>query len=281
MCARLLREKILEKVWFYKYKKQNRELVSIIKKNQRFKNIHQGKRCFIIGNGPSLKEQDMSLLKDEIVFTVNKIAKSDFFDSIEPTYHFWADPMFFDEKLKFNKEFKELMLKTCKSKKTITFFESVGYKYIKKNKLLKATNACFFKAYGFVGDDVNLNFSEYVSGASTVVHYAIEMAIYMGFKEIYLLGCDCSMIIPFINSRENKVHWEESHVYETDSQEKTITQYLSNNYSMESQLFGNARMFIGYRKLNEYCVKNKILLRNATSGGLLDNIKRVKYEELF
>ena len=37
------------------------------------KDIHKGKRAFIIGNGPSLKNTDMSKLKGEITFGMNRI----------------------------------------------------------------------------------------------------------------------------------------------------------------------------------------------------------------
>ena len=39
----------------------------------RYKDIHKGERCFIIGNGPSLNKMDLSLLKDEITFGMNRI----------------------------------------------------------------------------------------------------------------------------------------------------------------------------------------------------------------
>lgn len=44
--------------------------------NQRLKKFHnryQGERCFIIGNGPSLKNTDMSKLRDEYTFGMNRI----------------------------------------------------------------------------------------------------------------------------------------------------------------------------------------------------------------
>ena len=34
--------------------------------------IHKGKRCFVVGNGPSLNDIDMSLLKDEITLGANR-----------------------------------------------------------------------------------------------------------------------------------------------------------------------------------------------------------------
>lgn len=42
---------------------------------KKLKNIHLGKRCFIIGNGPSLKAEDLSKLykNNEITFAFNRI----------------------------------------------------------------------------------------------------------------------------------------------------------------------------------------------------------------
>lgn len=40
---------------------------------EKLKNINQGKRCFIIGNGPSLKIEDLNALVDEDCFACNRI----------------------------------------------------------------------------------------------------------------------------------------------------------------------------------------------------------------
>jgi hypothetical protein len=57
------------------------------KKLKSFKNIHEGKRCFIIGNGPSLKTEDLEKLKNEYTFAANKIYVV--FDETDwcPTYY--------------------------------------------------------------------------------------------------------------------------------------------------------------------------------------------------
>lgn len=44
-----------------------------IKRLQALKDIHKGERCFIIGNGPSLKHTDVSRLRDEFTFGMNRI----------------------------------------------------------------------------------------------------------------------------------------------------------------------------------------------------------------
>ncbi|HLA08385.1 MAG TPA: hypothetical protein VJ022_13130, partial [Anaerolineales bacterium] len=44
-----------------------------IKRLAALKDIHKGKRAFVIGNGPSLKQTDLSKLKNEITFGMNRI----------------------------------------------------------------------------------------------------------------------------------------------------------------------------------------------------------------
>jgi len=39
----------------------------------RLKDSHRGQRCFIIGNGPSLRQTDLSKLRDEFTFGLNRI----------------------------------------------------------------------------------------------------------------------------------------------------------------------------------------------------------------
>ncbi len=43
------------------------------KRLKKYQNLYNGKRCFVIGNGPSLKNTDLSLLKDEYAFGMNRI----------------------------------------------------------------------------------------------------------------------------------------------------------------------------------------------------------------
>lgn len=62
---------------------------------EQFQNIHKGKRCFIVGNGPSLKKQNLIFLKNETCFLCNYMALTDYYDSISPEYYMLSDPGFF------------------------------------------------------------------------------------------------------------------------------------------------------------------------------------------
>jgi len=43
-----------------------------IQKVQALKDLHKGERCFIIGNGPSLKKTDLAKLRNEYTFGMNR-----------------------------------------------------------------------------------------------------------------------------------------------------------------------------------------------------------------
>ena len=53
---------------FLKYKE-------IIKNNVELKAKHKGGRCFLLGSGPSIKDENLKPLKNEIVFALNNFLK--------------------------------------------------------------------------------------------------------------------------------------------------------------------------------------------------------------
>ena len=60
---------------------------------RKLKGIHEGKRCFIIGNGPSLKADDLTMIKDnrEISFAFNRIFHIFSETDWRPTYYISQD----------------------------------------------------------------------------------------------------------------------------------------------------------------------------------------------
>ena len=55
------------------------------------KDKHKGQRCFVIGNGPSLRISDLDRLKDEITFASNKIYLAFEETDWRPTYYTAVD----------------------------------------------------------------------------------------------------------------------------------------------------------------------------------------------
>lgn len=261
------------------------EFQNEISLNKRFHNIHKGERCFIIANGPSTKELDFSLLSNEITFTVNQMVRNPKFAELRPNYHLWADRVFFeiDESRPEDMEMLDVIKAVNKiSPSTEVFYEAMARPMIDKFKLKETTNVNYFQVIGLEPRHMEKSFIDFtapVPNYPTVVDHAILLAVYMGFANIYLLGCDCSGIV---NIAMNKMKQAKESLYSfemTENAAKRLERY-SQQRSMYDELTSQAAMFKAYEALDEYCKRNGAKLMNATQGGLLDCIERVNLKDV-
>lgn len=256
-----------------------------IEKNEKYKNLHKGERCFIIASGPSTKKLDFSLFKNEVTFTVNQMARNPKFKDLNANYHLWSDRIFFeiDEKNPEDMEMLEVIEKVNKiAPKAEVFYEITAKKMIDKFGLEKRTNVSYFQALCMDTKKIErgfIDFSNPVPNYPTVVHYAIILAVYMGFSEIYLLGCDCTGIV---NIAQNKLKNAQESLYAfevTSDAAKRMERYACQR-NIVDELKSQAAMFEEYDALNHYCKKNGVKLYNATNGGLLECLPRIELENV-
>lgn len=146
---------------------------------EEFKDIHKGERCFILGNGPSLNHIDLSLLKNEFTLGCNHIY---LMKGFKPTYWCIADYWVMEK-------IKEDVQKTYPD--IIKFSARVH----NGEELTILPKTCCFnmieQRYDYNGSP---NFSDDLSkglyGGYSIAYVMIQLANYMGFDEIYLLGID-------------------------------------------------------------------------------------------
>lgn len=249
--------------------------------NHELENIHKGKRCFVIGNAPSLNTQDLSVLKDEIVLTVNQISRNKQFKSLNTNYHFWADPGFFKENSKEgDKELLEVMMSVnTDGNRPVCFFPLEAKEFVSKKKLDQILNVRYFVPGHILFDQYKkIDFSGMIPGMNTVVQYAIMLGIYMGCTEIYLLGCDCTGILSYIETKTDSGNFE--YAYDISQAEAERMKAMLGGVSCEQTFYGWAKIFEGYRLLGEYCKQKGVQLINVTNGGILDCLPRKKFENV-
>lgn len=258
---------------------------ALLSKNAKYRDIHKGKRCFILANGPSISNLDFSLLKDEITFTVNQIVRNPQFEKLNANYHMWADRIFFE--IKDNNEEDMEMLQVIKNVSEKApgveiFYEITAKPMIDKYHLDECSNVAYFQAIVLNFDIMEkafIDFTHCLPNYPTVIDYAICLAVYMGFSSIYLLGCDCT---GFINLAQNKMAKAQNNLYAFEISEnaaKRMEKY-SKQRNIRDELNSYVTLFDEYDKLGIYCKKNGVKLFNATDGGLLECLPRVKLEEV-
>lgn len=253
----------------------------LIKRNKKFKNIHKGNRCFILGNGPSLKNVDFSLFKDEYVFTVNQLARRFDYYKLNANYHLWSDFNFFDEKNVTEELIGSMKSVNAGEHNVQCFFPADVEMFLKKYGISTAVDCNYFKIRTSIYDcfDEEIDFSKFMPKLSTVVHYAILLAIYMGFSEIYLLGVDTTQIMVQIKSflQQND---ENDYSYEVTESEKIRMEKMLEQHSLESYAHAYWHLLLTYRILNQYCQKRGIKLVNCSKVTTIDCIPRIPLERV-
>lgn len=157
------------------------------KEIRKYKNIHKGKRCFIVATAPSLCVEDLNMITNEYSFGVNSIVNV--FDKTEwrPTYYGVQDSgveKVKDKILKHRSEIQEFFVGISPVKAMIPHFGCEEVNYLLNildhdrrgtKHILKTTD----KADHYLYDGFSITYS------------MIELAMYMGFTKIILLGVDC------------------------------------------------------------------------------------------
>lgn len=220
------------------------------------KDRYKGNRCFLIATGPSLTYNDLNLLKEEYTIGVNSLVK--ILDKIPylPTFFGIQDGLVYDKigNLIENSKLSQI------------FISDECYKKVKKNDKRFIQYPIYYKHHDQHGEMVNLS-SGFTDDASQVVYdgYSVtysmlQIAVYMGFNEIYLLGCDCSY-----DTKGGKHHFVESGHF--DKQAATVGE----------------RMIYAYTVADKWLKENRpdVKVYNATRGGMLEVFERRTLDDVF
>ena len=167
------------------HKIKNNSLISyqhklrpIIKSLNDFKNIHKGKRAFLIASGSNLKTIDLELLKDEITYSRNDIMLNIGEAEWQPTYYASIDAIAY-ENSNFNcneipstKFFPE-KLKDQHQSLPDTYFLNYKKSALDKNKFL----------FEFSKD-----ITQGIVEGNSALYFLMQIAYYMGIDKLYLIG---------------------------------------------------------------------------------------------
>lgn len=235
------------------------------RKLKALKNKHKGKRCFVIGNGPSLNKMNLSLLRNEYTFGVNGVFYA--FDELGfmPTYYVVEDRLVAeDNRAKINslnetiKIFPEDLKYCLRGDGNTVFVNFVRY----YNYLYKETHPPKFST--------DIQSGSFWGG--TVTYLNLQLAYYMGFEEIYLIGMDLGYKVPLGNDKN------------------VITSEVNDENHFHPDYFGPGkrwhqpkedRMIRSLQFAGEQYKSNGRNIFNATLEGNLHVFPRVNYDDLF
>ena len=224
-----------------------------IERIEQFRDLYKGQRCFIVGNGPSLKKMDLSVLNNEYTFGLNRIYLLFEQTGFLPTFfvsvnnlvirQFWSDM----EALPMPKFIEH----NCRG--DITPNETTYFlKYAEEPKFYES-------------------FNNGIWHGATVTYVAMQLAYFMGFSEVYLIGVDHSFKVTG-NAHEAQV-----------SQEDDANHFHPNYFGkgIKWNLPDLETSEIAYKIAKDHYEDNGRRIYNATVGGKLEVFDRVEFETLF
>lgn len=253
-----------------------------------FKNKYNSKRCFILATGPSIQTQDLSLLAGEYCIGVSMFHLHKEIQKIKPIWHVLA-PVHPPFKLDTVKKIIDTCHDRYKGLEDINFMVGhINYEYAYKEYIKNETDQFesefknrihyvdYNKSYSLTEQNYNStdiwDLEKNPFGMRTVIFPAIQLAYYLGFKEIILLGCDHDYLLDL-----SRV---ESHHFYPEKEGFSDKEIFSSN-NLEEWFYEYYILWKEYRLIKNYLNDQNVKIINATNGGMLDVFPRVKFESLF
>lgn len=222
---------------------------------QGYKDLHRGKRCFILGNGPSLNETDLSLLKNEYTFGLNRIYL------LFPKMGFPTS---------FLVSINTLVLEQCAS----------DFTSLPMPKFLTWRGRRWFAQQDdiiYLDTDYTppADFSHDVSGrvfeGSTVTYVALQLAFHMGFEQVILVGVDHNFAV---EGQPNQVV-----ISKQGDLSHFSPEYFGKGFRWQlPDLEASEAAYRMARKAFEAAGRQVL---DATVGGKLTVFEKANYQELF
>lgn len=158
-----------------------------LRKNKKFQDRHSGDRCFILGTGPSinkLTDSHIQKLTNEFTIAVNSVYKAQKLSPIKPSYYSLLDNNYWGISSSTFGEIAEQYKDT----------PPVFITDIRARRVVPTEADCIYlHAKNYPIDRMRFDITKNLSITMNVVSFSILCAIYMGFREIYLLGCDYNL----------------------------------------------------------------------------------------
>lgn len=220
----------------------------------KYKNKYAGERCFIIASGPSLQVADLETLHKNNCkcMAVNKIYL--LFEKTEwrPDIYVACDPKMVQS------SFEEIKKCDVKDKFVADVYESL------KNRNFDGINK--YHCQRINCQNCEPKFSNDITkgtyAGGSVIYDCIQIAVYMGFKTLYILGADHNYTS---NQSDSSNHFHKDYYKGIQNPNKYIKEDVE----------------CAFQAARQYAESHGIKIYNATRGGKLEVFERVDFDSLF
>lgn len=229
------------------------------------KDMHRGETAFILGNGPSVRGEDLDRLAGRVItFGANRFHMAYEKTKIRPHYTASADILMIEQH-------GHEIARKCGG---VYFMQSRGYQHLVLPSDLDVIQ------YDIIprpkGPPPQVAFTDDPSrglgNGASIVFDLIQFAAWMGFKKIYLYGLDHTFSMP--KNYEGKAG-------QAVVDNKEDNHFIKGYRSKSERWYSPVTEFIdkGFEVAREYCEGHGIEIYNATRGGRLEIFERRDFDD--
>jgi len=232
----------------------------------KFNTLHnkfKGKRIFVIGNGPSLNKLPLYLLKNEYTMCFNRFSLMEERLNWMPNFYAVTDDLVI-------KDMADSLNNEVIPKVDYAFFPDLHPSNVNVKKHIHNKHNVLWLHVD------KPDFSDHLPNCGinkTVVNAGIQIAAWMGFSEIYLLGVDMTFADQNVK-KSNSRNWEAK----GDDPNHFDPRYFGKGRKYHNP--GVAEMMEKFEKCKEFFDSRGVKIYNAGYGGKLEVFPRVKFEVL-
>lgn len=230
------------------------------------KDKYKGKRCFVVCNGPSLRADDLTKIHNagDISIGMNLIGRIYKDTPWRPTILSETDDIAFAGNNEQIVKATECGLKLYNTTRYLRSFGDVSRKaYLRFNESLDLLD----------NPEFDPDITKEMPSIGTSTYVCLELAVYLGCSEIYIIGCDMSYAVNL--NRDGTVTFNDAgkdHFYKSAEEAAASTKMKPNPTWQLEIAYDAAAKFSKEREYNMY---------NATRGGKLESFPRVDLDSLF
>ncbi|MBI5917490.1 MAG: DUF115 domain-containing protein [Bacteroidetes bacterium] len=246
---------LLEKNGFGKKWEEARDYLTwrrkYAKRLLQFKDKHKGEDCFIIGNGPSLKNMDLAPLRNYHTFGQNKIFL--IFEKVDLHLSYLVSV----NQLVIEQSAREFEAMKCPVFLSYTAAKGVVAEAPHIHRLHTLNLWSFYE-----------DIAQPICEGNTVTFVSLQIAFYMGFRRVFLIGVDHSF------KQAGQSH--EVQTYKGDDENHFHPDYFKGQQWQLADVYGSE---VSYHLANYFYQKDGRQILDATAGGKLEVFPKVSFDE--